>query len=97
MKNKFYLLKILNIIGIVLFVIAFIFLCYEQIPLLYVCSLLLLSCLFMLPDSILFTIRKFRENKHFGMYWGMKFFGLIIAIIIFFIGLLMLLLKEFKS
>lgn len=29
-----------------------------------------------------------------GIYWGIKFFGLIIAIIIFFIGLLMLLLKE---
>lgn len=37
----------------------------------------------MLPDSILFTIRKFREKKQFGIYWGIKFFGLIIAIIIF--------------
>lgn len=46
--------------------------------------LLLLSCFFMLPDSILFTIRKYKENKRFGIYWISKFWGLIIAIVIFF-------------
>ncbi len=94
MKNNFSLTRILNIIGICLSVLSFILLCYEQIPLLYLCALLILSCLFMLPDSILFTIRKFRENEHFAIYWGAKFIGLIIAIIIFFIGFLILLSKD---
>ncbi|MGN0740467.1 MAG: hypothetical protein ACI4LX_09890 [Treponema sp.] len=86
MNNRFGLTKILNIIGLILFIIAFASLCYENVKLLYVCLVFLISCLFMLPDSILFTIRKYKENERFGIYWISKFLGLIIAIIIFTVG-----------
>ena len=95
MKNRFILLKILNVIGLILFIIAFITLCYEKIKLLYVCLLFLTSCFFMLPDSILFTIRKYRENERFGIYWVSKFFGLIIAIVIFSVGIFVILNKGY--
>lgn len=93
MNNRFALSKILNIIGLILFIIAFASLCYENVKLLYVCLLFLISCLFMLPDSILFTIRKYKENERFGIYWISKFLGLIIAIIIFSVGVFIILIK----
>lgn len=95
MNNRFALLKILNIIGLILFIIAFASLCYENVKLLYVCLLFLISCLFMLPDSILFTIRKYKENERFGIYWISKFLGLIIAIIIFSVGVFIILIKGY--
>ena len=49
----------------------------------------------MLPDSILFTIRKYKENERFGIYWISKFLGLIIAIIIFSVGVFIILIKGY--
>lgn len=95
MKNRFTLSKILNVVGIILFIVAFILLCYEKIKLLYICLLFLLSCFFLLPDSILFTIRKYKENERFGIYWISKFLGFIIAIVIFSIGIFVILNKGY--
>ena len=45
----------------------------------------------MLPDSLLFTIKKYKDNERFGVYWISKFFGLIIAIIVFTAGFFIIL------
>lgn len=91
MKNKVNISKILNFIGIVLFIITFIILCYGEILLQYICLLFLLSSFLMLPDSLLFTIKKYKDNERFGVYWISKFFGLIIAIIVFTAGFFIIL------
>lgn len=93
MKSKFNVFKILYYVGISTFVIGFILLCNEYIPLLFACLLELLSCFMMLPDSVLFVIQKYRENNRFGIYWIVKFTGLIIAIFIYTIGFFQLLFK----
>ena len=76
----------MDLTGVVLFAFSFVLLCYDKLAIKYICLLFLVSSFFMLPDSIMFMIRKTKENNRFGIYWLSKFFGLIMAIIIFLIG-----------
>lgn len=86
MKSRFNITKLINFVGVILFIISFLLLCYDKVSIKYNCLLFLFSSLLMLPDSVIFIIRKTKENDKFGIYWLLKFCGLIIAIIIFLIG-----------
>lgn len=86
MKSKFNITKLINFLGVILFIISFLLLCYDKVSIKYNCLLFLFSSLLMLPDSVMFIIRKNKENNRFRIYWFSKFCGLIIAIIIFIIG-----------
>lgn len=76
----------MDLTGVVLFVFSFVLLSYDKLAVKYICLLFLVSSFLMLPDIIMFMIRKTNENSRFGIYWLSKFFGLIIAIVIFLIG-----------
>lgn len=76
----------MDLTGVVLFVFSFVLLRYDKLAVKYICLLFLVSSFLMLPDIIMFMIRKTNENSRFGIYWLSKFFGLIIAIVIFLIG-----------
>lgn len=76
----------MDLTGVVLFVFSFVLLRYDKLAVKYICLLFLVSSFLMLPDSIMFMIGKTNDNSRFGIYWLSKFFGLIIAIVIFLIG-----------
>ncbi len=92
MNNK--LIKILNYTGIILFIITSFIFFQRKISYEYICLLFLLSSFLLLPDSILFTIRMYKQEKRFGIYWISKLLGLIIAIIIFLVGFIVISSKE---